>query len=40
MDRIVKRSFRLKAQIDALEEQKEAPKNGALSRHDLLKMAR
>jgi len=37
MDRVIKRSFRLKQQIDQLEEPKEAAKSAALSRHDLLR---
>jgi len=38
MDRVIKRSFRLKQQMDQLEEHpKEAAKSAALSRHDLLR---
>jgi len=39
MDRVIKRSFRLKQQMDLLEgDKKEAAKDAALSRHDLLRM--
>jgi len=39
MDRVIKRSFRLKQQMDALEDnKKEAAQNAAPSRHDLLRI--
>jgi len=42
MDRVIKRSFRLKQQIDLLEDKKESPakNSGELSRSDLLRIAK